>query len=153
MEVFVFFAAGLVASWAATIDYRHHRLPNKLTGTVATLSAVGLGLAQYSSASLSFSSVRTWCIVVFVHLVLSLLPSAPVGMGDTKLIAGLLVPALLHSWWLYWLWGSYASASIIGLISHRGRISRRIAFGPFLVACWWLGFVGDYAHVAMADCW
>ena len=124
---------------AAIVDWREHRLPNKLTAAIALITVPGCWTAREQW-------LAVWCAVVLAHLLLVILPPHAVGAGDLKLVAGL-VPLIgqATSWWLL---VSYAVAALQGLVA--GRRKGRIPLGPALVGVWIAGVMGDFAHVALA---
>lgn len=68
------------------------------------------------------------------------------GFGDVEIAA-------VVGWWLGWpqilpgLWTAFVAGAGVGLallVSHQARLKSQIAFGPFLVAGAWMGFLwGD----------
>ena len=132
---------GVVGIALSIIDFRTHRLPNKI---VAPSYGVGLILfgcaAVASSDALRFGQSLLGMLGMFaVYLLMALPARHAIGMGDVKL-AGLLG---LYLGWLGWsnLAVGFIGAFVIGgiisvVLMALGRVGRtsRIPFGPWMIA-------------------
>ena len=130
------------------IDQRDHRLPNPITYSLiglALLLGVVSALATGNWNTLTFA--LTWGLIPFAFLLLMVLLSrGGVGMGDAKLAAGLGLVSALTSGRL--VLTSMAAAFLIGglwalslLLLRKANRKTEIAFGPFLLAGFWLAYL------------
>lgn len=138
--VTAFICLAVVGVALAIIDFRTHRLPNRIM-----VPSYGVGFVLLGSASLTsgdgarlIQAVFGMLVMFGVYLLMALPARQGMGMGDVKL-AGLLG---FHLGWLGWerlavgfvcafLIGGIISVALLAL----GRLGRtgRIPFGPWMI--------------------
>jgi len=144
----------LLATWAtlgtllAVIDIRTHRLPNRIVFSVypcvcISLWCAGLSMGQWRWGQ-ALIGAAIW--LVALGLVWFITGGNAMGFGDVKL-----APVLgLSLGWCGWdiatfgLFGAWFLGGIVagGLILFgRARRSSAIAFGPFLIAGFWVALI------------
>lgn len=141
-------AVALITVPLVLIDRRDNRLPNPIT---YGLLLVGLGFA-IEQAALSSNWLNLGLAIGFgimpgiFMLIMVLVSRGGVGMGDAKLAAGLGIAAALTSPRL--VLTSMAAAYLIGglwalalLIQKRATRKTALAFGPFLLAGFWVAYL------------
>jgi len=130
----------VVAVWGirlAVIDAQHHRLPNRLTGSLALV--VGLWGLVWGESALLDGALRESALTTAAYALFAVLPTKPLGWGDVKLqaslgfYAGVVVPGggflqailsfVLGGMWAGWL-----------LVRRKIEPHDGVAFGPFMVA-------------------
>ena len=121
------------------IDFKTHRLPNRLVGwfaftELAVMSVLSLGgshLGQLANAiAIAVATTTTYLLLYF-------LSRGSLGMGDVKFAFPL---GLCVGWYSanYWLAAIFTSFLIAGLVAIIGMLTRqmtrksRLAFGPFM---------------------
>jgi leader peptidase (prepilin peptidase)/N-methyltransferase len=140
-DVAAFLYAGVVGIALSIIDFRTHRLPNKIVVPSYGVGALLFGCAAVASSDgLRFGQSLLGLLGMFgVYLLMALPPRQAIGMGDVKL-AGLLG---LHLGWLGWsslvvgFLGAFVIGGIISVVLMAlGRVGRtsRIPFGPWMIA-------------------
>jgi leader peptidase (prepilin peptidase)/N-methyltransferase len=127
----------IVTPELARIDVREHRLPNRLV-----VPGIGVGLATWGAECLAAGHLVLTPIVAgaaAAMFLLALCIVGGIGMGDVKLAAAL----GLGSWVPFvgvlspvigFLFGGVGSVILI----LRGARGRRMAFGPYLLAGFWV---------------
>lgn len=125
----------LVSAWLSAIDFRVHRLPNRIVGPLAIAAAiwvVAMGIADgdLGRAGWAFATAA----IAFVVL-LAMNIAAGFGMGDVKYGS---VAALI----LGWFGGSAITTAVMvmalsgGVVAlvllARGRRDQALAYGPYL---------------------
>ncbi len=131
-----------LGGWLSVIDWREHRLPNRLTlplfaalTTVLTLAAAIDGSwLRWGGALLGAAALSGF------YLLLALLP-AGMGMGDVKFALSI---GLLCGWWSLdaWLLGlilPFVIGGFVGLgavVLRLRRLRDQIAFGPLMFIGW-----------------
>ena len=139
----------LVSAWLAAIDFREHRLPNRIVGPLAAAVVIGLLVAGLVEDDLGRSGRALWLGVATAAILLGANLVGGLGMGDVKygfpmaatlgwygwdtLFIGLLVTTI-----------GGAVAAVVLLIQRRQR-EQELAYGPYMalgltvgliVACW-----------------
>lgn len=138
--VAAFAYAAVVGVTLAIIDFRTHRLPNRIVLPSYVVGVILFGIAALLAADgLRFVQALLGMVLMFTAYFAMALPRrAGIGMGDVKL-AGLLG---LHLGWLGW--GSvavgYFCAFLLGgivsialLIMRKANRTTRIPFGPWMI--------------------
>lgn len=140
-----FLSVGLFGITLAVIDLRHHRLPNRLTGTGAVVSGIALLVDAVLTGSWPALLSSGMCAAVGFAVLFAMALAGPRGMGfgDVKLAA--LLSA--HTGWLGWevavtaLLGAFllgALAALLLVVTGRVGLRTAIPFGPALLAGAWL---------------
>lgn len=124
----------------SVIDFREHRLPNKLVASAAGTGLIALAASAILGDDLAglLRAVSGALIVFIALLLLALIAPTGLGMGDVKLGV---VTGLYLGWlgWSWLFWGTFIGFSLgaiwaVGLVllkkAHR---SSAVAFGPFLI--------------------
>jgi leader peptidase (prepilin peptidase)/N-methyltransferase len=123
------------------VDLREHRLPNRLV-----VPGIGIGLVTWAIESLAAGRPVLTPIVAGAASALFLLALCVfggIGMGDVKLAAAI----GLASWVPFvgvlspvigFLVGGVASVALIVRRGRGGRLGTRMAFGPYLLAGFWI---------------
>jgi leader peptidase (prepilin peptidase)/N-methyltransferase len=135
-----FVAFAPFALHACIIDFREHRLPNKIVRrcTLSALTALAVCSLASNSASKFQQAVVTSMFAFFAFLFLHIISKRQLGLGDVKfaipcgLIIGWYAPQSLFMW----LWISFGCAAVValfGIASHVLSRKQAIAFGPFMV--------------------
>ncbi len=120
----------------AVIDWREHRLPNRLVGLLTACALLSLGIvAVVNDAPADFARAFAGGLLLGVaFFVLATIKPAAMGMGDVKL--SVVIGAYLA--WLGWGWlwwgtiAAFATAALVGLVRRLGP-HQHIALGPFLL--------------------
>ena len=131
------FLAGvvLVSAWLSGIDFREHRLPNRIVGPLAAAAAVwvvGMGIAADDAGRIG-QAFALAALAFVVLLVMNI--AANFGMGDVKYGA---TAALI----LGWFGATALSTAVIvmalsgGVVAlfmlARGHREQALAYGPYL---------------------
>lgn len=125
----------------AVIDMSEHRLPDRMTGALALVTSLGLGMATLAeSHELNLRRAFIGAVVLGSgYLVLALMGAGSgMGLGDVKLAPSL---GALTAWFGWDTWASGAALAfllggmwgVVLLIRGRG-LKSRMPFGPFMVA-------------------
>lgn len=148
----------LLAIPLTVIDFREHRLPNRLTYSAITISGFTVVLAGVVTQS--WSQLLLSLGVGFVTASLGYLMAKfnGIGMGDVKL---LVATNLVLAWFSPWLvlgmlaiGFSLASLVSLGLIfARRADLKTPIAMGPFLLIGFALVSVDLFEPVVTAVAW
>jgi leader peptidase (prepilin peptidase)/N-methyltransferase len=125
----------------AAVDARHELLPNRLVLPLLAGAAALLAVASALSGTwLRFLAGLLGAAALFaVYLVLALIKTGALGMGDVKLAAviGLYAGYLGFRAWLFVLLGAFIinALAILALLLRRGaRPAATIPFGPSMLA-------------------
>jgi leader peptidase (prepilin peptidase) / N-methyltransferase len=121
------------------IDFKSHRLPNKLVGTFAIteiLILVGIGFVE-SDLSRVVTATGIAIITMSIYALLYFISRGALGMGDVKFAFPL---GLCVGWYspenvLISIFISFVAAglvAIIGILSKRMTRRSRLAFGPYM---------------------
>lgn len=146
------FLAGFVgvSAWLAAIDFREHRLPNRIVGPLAAAAAVWVAGAGVDSGDLGRAA---WAFIIAaialaVLWVMNVASRGDFGMGDVKYGT---VAALT----LGWFGGSAVSTAVMvmalsgGVVAlvmlAKGRRHDSLAYGPYMI----LGMVAGLITAAL----
>lgn len=129
----------LLATWVAVVDAREHRIPNRLVAGLALAGSVGLGGAMVGG--LAWTSVAAGLLVALAvamaTLVLHVVTSGAVGMGDVKLafpvVLVLSVFGARTMWWTLVVTVGLMAAVVFARLVRR-RAQYPLPLAPFLVA-------------------
>jgi len=139
ISVLPFVAFAPFALHACLVDFREHRLPNKIVRRCTISTCAALAMCSLASNLVSqfhqaiITSVLAFISFVFLHIV----SKAQLGLGDVKfaipcgLVLGWYAPQSL----LLWLWVSFSCAAVVavlGITAHIFSRKQAIAFGPFM---------------------
>jgi leader peptidase (prepilin peptidase)/N-methyltransferase len=123
------------------IDFKTHRLPNKLVGWFALIEIFTFGsLSWYTDdAARVVAALGVAAITTTAHLMLYLFSRGSLGMGDVKFAfpLGLCIGWYSPDYWLVAIFVSFLIAglvAVIGLVTKRMTRNSRLAFGPFMLA-------------------
>ncbi len=134
--------AGLAAQIAiclriSLIDYREHRIPNRLVATLAAATSLWLIVLGVASDDLGSAAMSLLIGLAVAAITLAIaLATGGIGIGDVKLIAPL---AATHAWLgrtpgliaVVAVCAAALLASVISLARGKG-LSNRIALAPIL---------------------
>lgn len=120
----------------AVIDWREHRLPNRLVGILAASALVTLGLAAWAEGTpANFArALAGGALLSALFLALAVIKPSAMGMGDVKV--SVVIGAYLS--WLGWAWlwwgtvTAFTAAALVGVVCRVG-LRQPIALGPFLL--------------------
>lgn len=126
----------LIATWLSVIDFREHRLPNRIVGPLAAVATILLLIAGVVTNDLQrgFTAVAAGVASTLVLLVMSVVGG--LGMGDVKFAYPL--GAVLG--WFGWspilvavivMTVGGAIAGLVVLASGKGS-DHRICYGPYM---------------------
>lgn len=141
-------AVALVTAPLVLIDRRDQRLPNPITYSLIAIALIfGAESALVSSNWAGLGFALAWGAIPFaLFLVMAFVSRGGVGMGDAKLAAGLGLVAALTSGRL--TLSSMATGFLIGgvfaliqLLRKQATRKTQIAFGPFMLAGFWLAYL------------
>jgi leader peptidase (prepilin peptidase)/N-methyltransferase len=149
LAAFGVFAVG--ASILVGIDLSLHRLPDRLTGSLAASGLVLLAVAASIDATWPplGRAILGGLVLLTLYLVLFLAVRSGLGAGDVKL-AGVLGMYLAWLGWPTLVLGGFAgflaggAISIAMLLARRATMTTRVPFGPSMVA-------GALAAIALGD--
>lgn len=139
-------AAALTAIAVATIplviiDIREHRLPNRITYSLAAITLL------CAAGASNFTAVGCGLVSAIAMLLLSLLSRGGLGMGDVKLAVSLGTAAGLFgtattvmTFTLAFIVGGIWA--LWGLATRRFVKQSSLPFGPALLAGFWLSIIG-----------
>ena len=125
----------------SVIDFKSHRLPNRLVGwfaftALAVMSVLSLGgshLGQLANAiAIAVATTTTYLLLYF-------LSRGSLGMGDVKFAfpLGLSLGWFAADYWLMSILGTFLIAglvSVFGLATRRLDKNSKLALGPFMFA-------------------
>lgn len=143
---FVLLSAALIAFLAvgaslSVIDWRTHRLPNRVVLPCYPAALLVLGAAAGTAGEWHrvLGMLAGGTVLWGAFAVLHLLHRRGIGFGDVKL-AGLLGLYLGFAGWAEVWWGPFFAIvlggawSLVLLVRRRATLQSSIAFGPFLIA-------------------
>ncbi len=126
----------LVATWLAVVDFREHRLPNRIVGPLAAAVTGGLALAALSTGDIRRGLVAVLAGAGLSGFLLLLSIFGDLGMGDVKF--GYPIGAVLG--WFGWnailvaLLVTTVGGALVGvalLVSGKGA-TYRLSYGPYM---------------------
>ena len=129
----------------SVIDFKTHRLPNRLVGQFLGVEASLVGVISWITSD--FARVGQAAVVAVatlsVYVALYLLSRGSLGMGDVKFAfpLGLCVGWYSAEYWLVTIYVTFLLAGlvvVIGLVFKRMSRKSRLAFGPYMFACTFL---------------
>ena len=155
-------AAFLVLSvWLAVVDWREHRLPNKLVAAAAicaltshfcqtalwAFSANGPDLTPLIRSIVT--AAACFALYLLLHLVSRTKNSAGMGAGDVKLAAvlGLYLGWISVDTAIFGIASGFALGAVYSLVVialKRAHRSSHVAFGPWMLAGAWLAIALAY---------
>ncbi len=133
MLPFLVFLIG--STYLSVIDFRTHRLPNKIV--LGLIVLIALAILHQNDMNLFKISLKFALLFFFIFLGLAVISRDAIGFGDVKYsfacgqIVGLYVPDA----WLEILWIMFAIAALVSIaLISVGKLNRfdRIAFGPYM---------------------
>ena len=130
-----------VGVWLSVIDWRTHRLPDRIVLPSYPLAVLLLGAAAAAAGEWHriLGMLGGGALLWVAFAVLHLLYRRGLGFGDVKL-AGLLGLYLGFAGWAELWWGPFLAVllggvwSLLLVISRRATLRSSVAFGPFLIA-------------------
>ena len=135
------FSMGTATIPLALIDIREHRLPNKITYSLALITALCAALGS------NFTAITCGLVATFAMLLIMILSRGGLGMGDVKLsfslgtVSGMFgMGATLTTFAAAFLLGGIWA--IWGIATKRYAKRSSIPFGPALLAGFWLSVIG-----------
>ena len=139
-----------IGSWLAVLDLRTHRLPDRivLSAYPVLLALLGFAAVGTGQPARLGSAVIGGLALARAYVGLALAgPPGGLGLGDVKL-AGLL--GLLAGWFGLLVWVTAlvapfllaAPCAVVTLLRARGRSSRPLPLGPFMLAGCLLAVLG-----------
>lgn len=139
-DLAAFVALALLATPLTIVDIEHHRLPDRLVVPGYVSGATGLSAAALveGDGGRLLRSGEASVAVLGVFLVLALISSAALGLGDVKLV-GVLAGYLAWIGWAQVVTGLFAGfalgavASLVLVATHRATMQSNVAFGPALI--------------------
>ena len=121
------------------IDFKTHRLPNKLVGWFALIEIFTSGSLSWYTDDVTrvVAALGVAAITTTAYLILYLFSRGSLGMGDVKFAfpLGLCIGWYSPDYWLVAIFVSFLIAglvAIIGLVTKRMTRKSRLAFGPFM---------------------
>jgi leader peptidase (prepilin peptidase) / N-methyltransferase len=121
------------------IDFKAHRLPNRLVGWFAVIEVFLLGFLSWDAEDLArlMTALGVGVASTTAYLLLYFLSRGALGMGDVKFAfpLGLCVGWYSANHWLVAIFVSFLLAglvAVIGLITKRMNRKSRLAFGPYM---------------------
>lgn len=125
----------------SVIDFKTHRLPNRLVGKFAVFEIIALSVASwydsdYVRFALAFGAAVATSAAYFL---LYLFSRGSLGLGDVKFAfpLGLCVGWFAATYWLTSILFAFTFAgivSLIGIASRRMNLNSKLAFGPYMFA-------------------
>lgn len=135
-----FVALALLGTPLALIDYRHHRLPNRLVYPAAVAGLVLLAVAAAIREEWTdyLRSIEAGAVVYAVLFALLFLAPRSFGWGDVRLGGVLGLYLGYHGWVIVYfgIFGGFVLGTIVAIaLLATGRANRKtpIAFGPMLL--------------------
>jgi leader peptidase (prepilin peptidase)/N-methyltransferase len=121
------------------IDFKAHRLPNRLVGWFTATQILIMGAIGWITSDLArlMTALGIAAFTMFVYLLLYLVSRGSLGMGDVKFAfpLGLCIGWYSADHWLVAIFVSFLSAglvAVIGLATKRMTRKSRLAFGPYM---------------------
>lgn len=121
------------------IDFKSHRLPNRLVGWFTTTEILIMGITSWITSDLArlTTALGIAAVTMLVYLLLYLVSRGSLGMGDVKFAfpLGLCVGWYSADHWLVAIFVSFLLAGLvacIGLATKRITRKSRLAFGPYM---------------------
>lgn len=146
LAAFLYLAA--VSVVLSAVDLELKRLPDRIVLPGYAVGAVLLGSASLLTGDLvALGTAALGCVVSFAfYLVLALLRSGGMGMGDVKLagVLGLFLGWLGPEALLVGVFAAFLSGGILGLTvlaTRRGGRRTALPFGPFMFLGAWTGIL------------
>lgn len=130
------FVVVLVSTWLSVVDFREHRLPNRIVGPLAVAVTGGLALAAWSAGDLRRGLYAVVAGAALAGFLLLLSIVGDLGMGDVKF--GYPIGAVLG--WFGWnavllaVLVTTVGGALVGvalLVSGKGA-TYRLSYGPYM---------------------
>ena len=123
----------------SVIDFKTHRLPNKLVGWFVAVEILIMGIIEWMASDFArlLTALGVAAAAIISYVLLYILSRGSLGMGDVKFAFPL---GLCAGWyspgnWLAAIFVSFFLAGIvavIGLVTKRMTRKSRLAFGPYM---------------------
>ena len=121
------------------IDFKSHRLPNKLVGWFVAVEILIMGITGWMASDFArlLTALGIAAATMISFLLLFVLSRGSLGMGDVKFAfpLGLCVGWYSADQWLVAIFVSFLIAglvAVIGLVTKRMTRKSRLAFGPYM---------------------
>ena len=121
------------------IDFKSHRLPNKLVGWFTATEILIMGITGWMASDFArlLTALGIAAATMISYVLLYLLSRGSLGMGDVKFAfpLGLCVGWYSANQWLVAIFVSFLIAglvAVIGLVTKRITRKSRLAFGPYM---------------------
>ena len=121
------------------IDFKSHRLPNKLVGWFVAVEILIMGIIEWMASDFArlLTALGVAAATMISYVLLYLFSRGSLGMGDVKFAfpLGLCVGWYSANQWLLAIFVSFLIAglvSVIGLVTKRMTRKSRLAFGPYM---------------------
>ena len=129
----------LFGTWLSLIDFKTHRLPNRLVGwfTASQLLVLPIANQGFMPPKRLMDVLIIGGLNTFLYLILFVLSRGSLGMGDVKFAfpLGLTVGWYSPELWLLAIFGTFlidGVVSLLGIITRRMNRQSRLAFGPYM---------------------
>ena len=123
----------------SVIDFKTHRLPNRLVGQFAGFEIIALSVASwYDSDYVRFALAFGAAVATLAaYFLLYLFSRGSLGLGDVKFAfpLGLCVGWCAPELWLAAIFGTFVIAGLIatlGMLTKRMNRNSRLALGPYM---------------------
>jgi len=121
------------------IDFKSHRLPNKLVGWFTATEILIMGITGWMASDFArlLTALGIAATTMISYVLLYLVSRGSLGMGDVKFAfpLGLCVGWYSANQWLVAIFVSFLIAglvAVIGLVTKRMTRKSRLAFGPYM---------------------
>ena len=129
----------IFGTWLSIIDFRSHRLPNRVVALMVLLLFTAQALIALTQSQFDrlMTALTIALATTLVYLLLYLLSRGSMGMGDVKFAfpLGLAIGWYNHEQWLTTIFITFLLAGIVALIGialKRTSWKSKLALGPYM---------------------
>lgn len=129
----------IFGTWLSVIDFRTHRLPNRVVALMALLTLIAQAVIALSQSQFDrlMTALTIALFTTLVYLLLYLASRGSMGMGDVKFAfpLGLAIGWYNHQQWLTAIFITFFLAGIVALIGialKRTSWKSKLALGPYM---------------------